>query len=86
MVRFYHYFCVATYILSFQAEKRQRDASEETQGEVTMFRKQIKDLNLKISEVDTVTRKLKEKEVRKSNPDFHWQARELLLKGMTRYS
>ena len=49
----------------FQAENRQREAVTEAQAEVAMLRKQIKDLNLKVSEVDGLNKRIKEKEVKK---------------------
>ena len=52
-------------LVLFQAENRQREAVTEAQAEVAMLRKQIKDLNLKVSEVDSLTKRIKEKEVKK---------------------
>jgi hypothetical protein len=46
-----------------QAENRQREVNAETQAEVVMLRKQIKDLNLKVADVDTLNKRIKEKEV-----------------------
>ena len=43
-----------------QAEKQQRDAKSEIEAEEVMLRKQVKDLTLKLSEVDTLRKSLKD--------------------------
>merc|ERR1712226_1635107 len=45
-----------------QAEKQQRDAKMEIEAEEVMLRKQVKDLTFKLGEVDTIKKKLKEKD------------------------
>ena len=48
--------------ISLQAEKQQRDAKMEIEAEEAMLRKQVKDLTFKLGEVDTIKKKLKEKD------------------------
>jgi len=57
-----NYFSI-NFLIQFQAENRQREACAETQAEVTMLRKQIKDLNLKVSDVEALNKTIKEKDV-----------------------